>query len=414
MSIVRDKRLADEGRQKIEWVKDFMPALTKIGNELAKTKAFAGLKVGMSIHMEAKTAYLATILRNAGAKVYITGCNPLSTQDDVAAALSTEDDIQVYAIRNVSESIYWKHIEAVLAHYPDLIIDDGGDLMQAYLKLPKSERWNIIGGCEETTTGIHRLKQLEHQGILPFPMVDINDANCKHLFDNRYGTGQSVWDAIMHTTNVLVAGKTVVVAGYGWCGRGIALRAKGMGAVVIVCEIDPVKALEAIMDGHKVMPMCEAVKYADYIITATGCKDVVTYSKFYKMRDNVFLANAGHFNVEINLEHLGQMTKCIGERREGITGYQFEDGRTINVLAEGRLVNLASGNGHPAEIMDMSFSLQALGLEYLINHQNELEPKVYDAPKDIDDRVAWIKLNSLGVSIDKLTSEQLAYLGDSD
>ncbi len=412
MSIVKNIKLADHGKQKIEWVKNFMPALTRIGEELAETQAFAGLKIGMSIHMEAKTAYLATILRNAGAEVFATGCNPLSTQDDVASALATEKNIEVYAIHDVEEATYWGHINAVLDHHPDLIIDDGGDLMESYLKRPEAEHWHIIGGCEETTTGIHRLKQLEHKGKLPFPMVDVNDANCKHLFDNRYGTGQSAWDAIMHNTNVLVAGKVVVVAGYGWCGRGIAMRAKGMGAKVIVCEVNPVKALEAIMDGYKVMPMAKAAELADFIITATGCKDVVDYSKFYKMRNNVFLANAGHFNVEINLEQLAQMSKSVSGRRDNITGYQLENGRTINVLAEGRLVNLASGNGHPAEIMDMSFSLQALGLEYLLNHRDELEKKVYDVPKDIDDYVAWVKLEALDAEIDYLTPDQLAYLSN--
>lgn len=411
MSIVRDPNLASRGKQKINWVKDFMPALTRIGENLKKEQTFAGLKIGMSIHLEAKTAYLATILRNAGAKVYITGCNPLSTQDDVAAGLASEENIEVYAIHGVGEGSYWTHINTVLAHHPDLIIDDGGDLMEAYLKFPESKRWPVIGGCEETTTGIHRLKQLEKKGRLPFPMVDINDADCKHLFDNRYGTGQSVWDAIMHTTNVVVAGKTVVVAGYGWCGRGIAMRAKGLGAKVIVCEVDPVKAIEAIMDGYKVMPMSDAATVGDFIITATGCKDVLTYSKFLKMRDNVFLANAGHFNVEINLEQLKSMAKSIEERREGITGYRLNNERCINVLAEGRLVNLASGNGHPAEIMDMSFSLQALGLKHLLVEKGNLECKVYDIPKAIDNYVAQGKLRTLHTVIDRLTPDQRAYLG---
>lgn len=411
MSIIQCPDLANQGEQKIDWVKDFMPTLTKIGEKLKEEQTFAGLKIGMSIHLEAKTAYLATILRDAGAEVYITGCNPLSTQDDVAAGLNTKDGIEVYAIHGADEYTYWRHLRLVLGYHPDLIIDDGGDLMGTYLQLSQSERWPIIGGCEETTTGIHRLKQLEKKGELPFPMVDVNDANCKHLFDNRYGTGQSVWDAIMHTTNVVVAGKNVVVAGYGWCGRGIAMRAKGLGAKVIVCEIDPVKALEAIMDGHQVMPMSEAAALGDFIITATGCKDVLTTSKFYKMRNNVFLANAGHFNVEINLKQLDSASKEIYERREGITGYRLSNERVINVLAEGRLVNLAGGNGHPAEIMDMSFALQALGLQYLVNQKGKLECKIYDIPSKIDNYVARTKLKILHTSIDRLTPSQRAYLG---
>ena len=411
MSIVKDPSLAQVGRQKIEWVKDFMPTLTQIGKELKEKHAFSGFKIGMSIHMEAKTAYLATILRDAGAEIYATGCNPLSTQDDVAAGLATEEDIEVYAIHGIDEKNYWSHIHTVLDHHPDLIIDDGGDLVKAYLGLPKSDRYPIIGGCEETTTGIHRLKQLEKQGILPFPMVDINDANCKHLFDNRYGTGQSVWDAIMHTTNVLVAGKTVTVAGYGWCGRGVAMRAKGLGAKVIITEIDPVKALEAIMDGYSVMPMSKAAAISDFIVTVTSCEDVITENDYLRMKDNIFLANAGHFNVEINLEHLKDIAFSVEQRRENITGYKLADGRTINVLAEGRIVNLASGNGHPAEIMDMSFSLQALGLNYLLGHRYTLEHKVHDIPKNLDDYVAWTKLRAMGAHIDIPTKAQRSYLG---
>lgn len=409
MSIIKDPTLADKGKQKIEWVKDFMPTLTSIGKRMAERQTFLGLTIGMSIHMEAKTAYLATILRDAGAMVYATGCNPLSTQDDVAAGLAAEENIEVYAIRGVSEETYREHINAVLNHWPDLIIDDGGDLLEAYCKLPRAKRWKVIGGCEETTTGVHRLRELERKGELPFPMIDINDAKCKHYYDNRYGTGQSVWNAIMQTTNTLIAGATVVVAGYGYCGRGIAMRAKGLGAKVIVTEIDPVKALEAYHDGFEVCTMDDAAPIGEYFITATGCKDVITDRHFDYMKNNAFLANAGHFDVEINWEQLDAMAISINDRRDGIIGFTLPDGRTLNLLAEGRLVNLAAGNGHPAEIMDMSFSLQTLGLEYLID--NCLDCKVYDLPDYLDQSVAWAKLEHLGISIDTPTLEQRAYLG---
>lgn len=410
MSIIKDPDLIPDGRRKIEWVKDFMPALTTISQELIDNQTFAGLKIGMSIHMEAKTAYLATLLKNAGAKVFATGCNPLSTQDDVAAGL-TDYGVNVYAIHGVNEETYREHLKMVLVNKPDLIIDDGGDLMESYLNLPDEEKWPLIGGCEETTSGVLRLKFLEKEGKLPFPMVDVNDAKCKHYYDNKYGTGQSVWDAIMHTTNTLVAGKTVVIAGYGYCGRGIAMRARGMGARVIVTEIDQVKAIEANLDGFEVMQMSDAAPLGDYIITATGCKDILTYSKFRLLKNNVFLANAGHFDVEINLVHLSQIAKNIGERRAGITGYKLTDGRTINVLAEGRLVNLAAGNGHPAEIMDMSFSLQTLGLKFLLDNREDLENRIYDIPENIDYFVAKTKLNAMNIKVDTLTPEQKAYLG---
>lgn len=410
MSVIKNLSLVPDGRRKIEWVKDFMPALTTISKDLIDNQIFAGLKIGMSIHMEAKTAYLATILKNAGAEVYATGCNPLSTQDDVAAGL-TDYGVNVYAIHGVNEETYRAHLNMVLENKPDLIIDDGGDLLECYCSLPDLTKWHLIGGCEETTSGVLRLRFLEKEGKLPFPMVDINDAKCKHYYDNKYGTGQSVWDAIMHTTNTLVAGKTVVVAGYGYCGRGIAMRARGMGAKVIVTEIDKIKAIEANLDGFEVMQMSEAAPLGDYIVTATGCKDVITYSKFNKLKNNVFLANAGHFDVEINLKHLALMASSIEERRAGITGYKMDDGRIINVLAEGRLVNLAAGNGHPAEIMDMSFSLQTLGLRFLLEHHGKLENKIYDIPEDIDFLVADTKLDSMNITIDSLTPEQRAYLG---
>ena len=411
MSIVKDMNLAARGRQKIAWVKDFMPTLTEIGRELAAEQTFAGLKIGMSIHMEAKTAYLATILKAAGARVYATGCNSLSTQDDVAAGLASLG-VEVYAIHGVGRDEYRHHLRLVLENKPDLIIDDGGDLLEVYRTFPSYAQFPVIGGCEETTTGIMRLRQLERTNTLPFPMMDINDADCKHLYDNRYGTGQSVWDAIMHTTNVLVAGKTVVVAGYGWCGRGVAMRARGMGARVIVTEINPVKAIEANLDGFDVMSMNKAAQLGDYFITVTGCKDVITDSHFLLMKDNAFLANAGHFDVEINLKQLREQSRSVAYRRDNILGYTLKyNNHTLNVLAGGRLVNLAGGNGHPAEIMDMSFSLQSLGLKYLAQHRDQLERKVYNVPTDIDQFVAWRKLRAMDITIDELTIAQRSYLG---
>ncbi|MDD3164550.1 MAG: adenosylhomocysteinase [Oscillospiraceae bacterium] len=409
MSIIRDEKLADYGRMKIEWVQDFMPTLSAIRKRFAAEKPFAGKKIAMSIHMEAKTAYLALCLKEGGAEVHATGCNPLSTQDDVAAGLASLG-VNVYCLHAASPAEYTAHLAAALACEPDLIIDDGGDLLELlcgeYAALGK----HIIGGCEETTTGVHRLRAREQAGALPFAMMDVNDAKCKHYYDNRYGTGQSVWDAIMHTTNLLVAGRTVVVAGYGWCGRGIAMRAAGMGAHVVVTEIDPVKALEATMDGYRVMPMDDAAKIGDLFVTATGCRDIITARHFAVMKNNALLCNAGHFNVEVDGQALENMAIRVYPRREEIMGYALSDGRTLNLLAEGRLVNLASGNGHPAEIMDMSFAIQAMSLEYLLRNGATLEKKVYDVPEEIDDLVGWTKLHAMGLEIDRLTDAQREYL----
>lgn len=409
MSDVKDMSLAEYGRMKIEWVKDFMPALTAIKERFEKEKPLAGKKISMSIHMEAKTAYLATVLAAGGAEVYAAGCNPLSTQDDVAAGLASLG-INVYAKHGVNAEEYTKLLVEAIECKPDIFIDDGGDLLNLFNGDYADLAVNVIGGGEETTTGIHRLKAREAAGILPFPMLNVNDAKCKHYYDNKYGTGQSVWDAIMHTTNLLVAGKTVVVAGYGYCGRGVAMRAKGMGANVIVTEIDPIKALEASMDGCRVMPMDDAAKLGDIFVTTTGCKDVITEKHFKVMKDNAFLSNAGHFDVEVNIKQLEAMAVKVYKRREEIVGYELADGRTLNVLAEGRLVNLASGNGHPAEIMDTSFAIQALGMEYLVKHGNELEKKVYEIPKEIDDAVSLLKLEGNGMHIDILTKDQENYL----
>lgn len=408
MSQIKDITLAPSGRDKIDWVRSYMPILNSIRADFEKTRPFAGKRITMSIHLEAKTAYLATVLRAGGAEVYVTGCNPLSTQDDVAAALAA-DGFEVFARRGVSDEEYEAHLKSALSCCPHLIIDDGGDLIALLHGECREYGKNLIGGCEETTTGIHRLLSRERAGELDYPMVDVNDADCKHLFDNRYGTGQSTLDGIMSSTNLILAGKTVVVAGYGWCGKGLAMRAKGMGAVVIVTEIDPVKAIEAIMDGFTVLPMDEAAKRGDLFVTLTGCNDVIRREHFEMMKDGVLLANSGHFDVEIDKKALKELSVEDWERKPNIHGYRMKDGRVLNLLAEGRLVNLAAGNGHPAEIMDMSFAIQAKGLEYLAKNEGHLEKKVYAVPAEIDRKVAEIKLASLGVSIDHLSPEQEAY-----
>ena len=409
MSIVRDMSLAEHGRMKIAWVQDFMPALSAIKKEFEQTRPFAGKKIAMSIHMEAKTAYLALVLKAAGAEVHATGCNPLSTQDDVAAGLASLG-VNVYAWHGSTPEEYRAHLTQTLSCHPDLFIDDGGDLMELLCSSCREFGDHILGGCEETTTGVHRLRARAKAGALPFPMMNVNDAKCKHYYDNKYGTGQSVWDAIMHTTNLLVAGRTVVVAGYGYCGRGIAMRAKGMGATVIVTEIDPIKALEATMDGHQVMDMASAAPLGDIFVTATGCRDVITKRHFAVMKDNAFLSNAGHFNVEVNGTELEEMATRVYLRRDDILGYELPDGRTLNLLAEGRLVNLASGNGHPAEIMDMSFSIQCMSLKYLMEHREDMKPDLYEVPAEIDNLVSKIKLDAMGLKVDTLTEEQITYL----
>ena len=410
MSQIKDIKLAPSGADKIAWVASYMPILNSIKEEFEKTKPFAGKKIAMSIHLEAKTAYLAKVLRAGGAEVHVTGCNPLSTQDDVAAALAAEG-FDVNARHGVNEEEYTEHLKATLACCPDLMIDDGGDLISLLHGECREYGKNLIGGCEETTTGIHRLFARERAGLLDYTMIDVNDADCKHLFDNRYGTGQSTLDGIMNSTNLILAGKTVVVAGYGWCGKGVAMRAKGMGAVVVVTEIDPVKAIEAVMDGFSVMPMDDAAKIGDLFITLTGCSDVITRRHLETMKDGVLLANSGHFDVEINKGDLEALAVKVWERKPNIRGYQMADGRILNLLADGRLVNLAAGNGHPAEIMDMSFGIQAKSLEYLAKNGKNLQKKVYAVPADIDRAVAEIKLNSTGTFIDVLTDAQKAYLG---
>lgn len=406
---IRSLSLAPAGRDKISWVESYMPVLRSIRADFEQRRPFAGLRLAMSIHLEAKTAYLAETLRAGGAEVHITGCNPLSTQDDVAAALAASG-MDVSAEHGVDAEQYTSDLRAVLSCHPHLLIDDGGDLISLLHDDCRSLGDCLLGGCEETTTGVHRLLARQREGMLDYPMLDVNDADCKHLFDNRYGTGQSTLDSIMNTTNLIIAGKTVVVAGYGWCGRGFATRARGMGAVVIVTEIDPVKAIEAVMDGFTVMTMEQAAPLGDLFVTLTGCRDVITRRHLELMKDGALLANSGHFDVEINKHDLEAMSVSVRERKPGITGYYLPDGRILNLLAEGRLVNLAAGNGHPAEIMDMSFALQALCLEYIATSRAPLEHKVYPVPADIDRRVAELKLRSLGVSIDRLTEAQRDYL----
>ena len=409
MSIIRDASLAPSGRKKIEWVRSNMPALTQIEKQFEEEKPFEGLRIAVSVHLEAKTANLGLVLKKGGAEVYLTGCNPLSTQDDVAAAVA-EMGVETFGKYGVTPQEYEDLLAQTLACHPHLIVDDGGDLINLLGGRCKEYADVLIGGCEETTTGIHRLKAREREGVLPCPMMAVNDAKAKHYYDNKYGTGQSVWTAIMDTTNLITAGKTVVVAGYGWCGKGVAMRAKGMGANVIVTEVDPFKALDATMDGFRIMKMDEAAKYGDIFVTVTGCKDVIVPRHFEVMKDNAILCNAGHFDCEIDVASLKKMAVSAAERRKNIVGYTLPDGRTLNVLGEGRLVNLACGMGHPAEIMDMSFAVQALSLKWLAEHRDELVKKVYNVPDFIDDEIGRYKLKAMQIEIDTLTPEQEEYL----
>lgn len=409
-SMIKDIALAPTGHQKIAWVKEHMPLLNILNERYAEKKIFNGLNMVVTIHLEAKTAYLAQTLKNCGANVVVTGSNPLSTQDDVAAALA-DSGITVFATHACSQEEYDLYLSKALDTKPSLIIDDGGDLVNMLHSTRRELIPNLIGGSEETTTGVHRLKALNESGKLAFPMIAVNDAYCKYLFDNRYGTGQSSWDGIMRTTNLAVAGKTVVVAGYGWCGKGVAMRAKGLGANVIVTEIDPIKGIEAIFDGFRVMPMREAAKYGDFFVTVTGCKDVITKEHFPLMKDGAVLANAGHFDVEINVKDLEAMTvEPAYEVRKNITTYTMPNGKKINLLGEGRLVNLACGDGHPVEVMDLSFAMQFLAMKYLLEHKGELQNNLYVLPEELNTEIAALKLEAMGAGIDTLTPEQYAYL----
>ncbi|WP_258360162.1 adenosylhomocysteinase [Moorella sulfitireducens (nom. illeg.)] len=408
-SIIRDPGLAPEGWLKIDWVSHNMPILNEIRREFEERRPFAGKRVAICLHLEAKTAYLALVLKAGGAEVAVCGSNPLSTQDDVCAGLAGQG-VAVYAHHGCTAEEYNAYLNYVLDTRPQLIIDDGGDLVYLLHTGRRELLPEITGGAEETTTGILRLKAMEAEGALAFPMIAVNDGDCKHLFDNRYGTGQSTWDGIMRTTNLTVCGKTVVVSGYGWCGKGIAMRARGLGARVIVTEVNPIAANEALMDGFQVMPMREAARHGDFFVTATGCRDVIRGEHYAVMKDGAILANAGHFDVEINKPELAAMARSRRVARRNIEEFILEDGRRIYLLAEGRLVNIAAADGHPAEIMDLTFALQALSLEYLLKNAGKLPARVLPVTGEIDRRVATLRLRSLGVEIDTLTGEQERYL----
>lgn len=407
-SNIRDIKLAPGGQRKIDWVKQNMPVLSSIKTEFARKQPFKDKKIALCLHLEAKTAYLALTVQAGGGEVAVVASNPLSTQDDVVAAL-VQNGIRAHAWYGATDQEYFEHIHKGLDFEPDYIIDDGGDLVSTIHTKRRELLSKVKGGAEETTTGILRLRSMEREGQLQFPMISVNDARSKYLFDNRYGTGQSVWDAIMRTTNLVVAGKTVCIIGYGWCGKGVAIRARGLGAKIIVCEIDPVKAIEAWMDGHEVMTMHDAAPQADYFITVTGNKDVINKEHFSRMKDGAILANAGHFDVEISKPDLAELAISRRLVRSNTEEFTFNNGKKVFLLAEGRLVNLAAGDGHPAEVMDMSFALQALALEYLVENPG-LANKVHNVPEDIDNRVALMKLHSLNLDIDKLTEKQQRYL----
>ncbi len=408
---VKNLDLAPSGRLRMEWAEREMPVLRQIRKRFAAEKPLKGVRLSACLHVTTETGNLARTLAAGGADLVLVASNPLSTQDDVAAALVTYDEIPVYAIKGEDNDTYYEHIYAALDHKPHMTMDDGADLVGTMHKERREVLGNVIGGTEETTTGVIRLRAMAAEGALQYPIVAVNDAMTKHLFDNRYGTGQSTLDGIIRATNVLIAGKNVVVGGYGWCSRGIAMRAKGMGANVIVTEIDPLKALEAVMDGFRVMPMIEAATIGDVFVTSTGDINVIDQQHFEVMKDNAIVSNSGHFNVELNLPALAAMAKGEPRRvRPFVQQYVLPDGRRVNVLAEGRLVNLAAAEGHPSAVMDMSFANQALCAEYMRTHADDLEHIVYAVPEDIDANIAQLKLKAMGVDIDVLTEEQKKYL----
>lgn len=409
VSTLRDPSLAPEGHLKLDWVARRMPIMQALREQYAAGRPFAGHRLAICLHLEAKTAVMATVFAAAGADVHICGSNPLSTQDDVCAALA-ERGVTVHAWHGATAAEYHEHIDRVVAAGPDLVLDDGGDLVAALHTRRRDLLPGVIGGSEETTTGLLRLQAMAADGALAFPMMAVNNAYMKHLFDNRHGTGQSVWDGIMRNTNLTVAGKVVVVAGYGWCGKGVAARAHGLGARVIVTEVDPIRANEAIMDGFAVMPMLQAVAQADFVITVTGCEGILRGEHFLAARDGCLLANAGHFDVEIYKPDLEALAGAPRRVRRNVDEYALPDGRRLYLLAEGRLVNLAGGDGHPAEIMDMSFAVQFLAQKYLLDHRGRLGNTVVPVPRDIDLAVATLRLQSVGVEIDRLTPEQESYI----
>ena len=409
-SDVKDMKLAEGGRRRIEWAERDMPVLRQIRERFAKERPLQGIRVAACLHVTTETANLMRTLQAGGAEVVLTASNPLSTQDDVAAALVSIFEIPTFAIKGEDNVTYYKHIGAALDHKPHMTMDDGADLVGTLHKTRRELLPNVIGGTEETTTGVIRLRAMAADGMLTFPVIAVNDAQTKHLFDNRYGTGQSTIDGIVRATNVLLAGRNFVVAGYGWCGRGLASRARGMGSNVIVTEVDPISALEAVMDGFRVMPMEQAAREGDIFVTVTGDLNVIDEHHFKVMKDGAIVANSGHFNVEINLPALEKLAAEKRLVRPFVDQYVMADGRHINILGEGRLINLASAEGHPASVMDMSFANQALSAEYMIKNAKSLEAKVYSVPVDIDREIARLKLQGMGVIIDTLTAAQVAYL----
>lgn len=408
---IKDINFAEGGRRRIEWAEREMPVLRAIRERFGREKPLKGIRLSACLHVTTETANLARTLQEGGAELVLTASNPLSTQDDVAAALVNHWEIPVFAIKGEDNVTYYKHIGAALDHQPHMTMDDGADLVSELHKNRRELLPNVIGGTEETTTGVIRLRAMAADGMLAFAVIAVNDAMTKHFFDNRYGTGQSTIDGIVRATNVLLAGKRFVVSGYGWCGRGLASRARGMGALVIVTEVDPLKALEAVMDGYEVMPMAQAAKIGDIFCTVTGDINVIDRQHFEVMKDGAIVANSGHFNVEINIPALEKMSK--GEPklvRPFVQQYELKDGRKINLLGEGRLINLASAEGHPASVMDMSFANQALAAEFMVRNADELEKRVYPVPEEIDKEIARLKLQAMGIAIDTLTEEQIKYL----
>jgi adenosylhomocysteinase len=406
----KDISLAPRGKDRIEWAAKEMPVLRLIRERFSKDQPLRGVRMSGCLHITTETANLAITLKAGGADLVLCASNPLSTQDDVAAALVSEYGIPTFAIKGEDEKTYYQHINAVLDHHPQMTMDDGCDLVSTIHTSRTDLISDIIGGMEETTTGVIRLRSMEKQGVLKFPVLAVNDSDTKHLFDNRYGTGQSTIDAIIRATNILLAGKTIVVLGYGWCGRGVASRARGLGANVVVCEVDPTRALEAVMDGYRVMPGVEAASIGDILITVTGDINVIDRPHLEKLKDGAIIANSGHFNDEINIPALEQLSTSKHRFRDFVDEYTYADGRHVHLLAEGRLVNLSAAEGHPASVMDMSFANQALGSEYMLQHAKEMQPRVYTIPAEIDKEIARLKLKAMNIQIDTLTPEQEKYL----
>ena len=407
---VKDLALAEQGKRRIEWANQHMPVLQLIRKRFIKEQPLKGIRVSACLHVTSETANLAITLRDGGADVVLCGSNPLSTQDDVAASLIRDYNIPTYAIKGEDNATYYAHIAAAIDHKPQITMDDGADLVTQLLTKHPDLAKGVIGGTEETTTGVIRLRAMAKDGTLKYPVIAVNDALTKHFFDNRYGTGQSTLDGIIRATNLLLAGLKVVVAGYGWCGRGISMRAKGLGADVIVTEINPTKAIEAVMDGFRVMPMNEAAKIGDVFVTVTGNKSVLSHEHFEKMKDGAVISNSGHFNVEIDIPALEKLSGSRKIARPFVEEFSMKDGRKLYLLGEGRLINLAAAEGHPASVMDMSFANQALSSEYMVKHSKELKNQVYSVPEHLDQQIAKLKLESMGVLIDKLTPEQEHYL----